>query len=146
MFFQDQTDAFLQSQSRKLASEEQTLQQRNVFKEILVWDKINIDQTFEMHRPLAFEATIQNQIMQFANQININHLTSNAKSHSYKVQFMTKEHFCKVQFQMKNYSHGHMECKVTISRNYVKCKAVLCYKTLKGNQTHGYMYIYEISD
>ena len=39
-----------------------------------------------------------------------------------------------------------MECKVTISRNYVKCKAVLCYKTLKGNQTHGYMYIYEISD
>ena len=81
-----------------MASEEQTLQQRNVFKEILVWGKIYIDQTFEMHRPLAFEATIQNQIMQFANQININHLTDNAKSHSYKVQFMTKEHFCKVQF------------------------------------------------
>ena len=44
---------------------------------------------------------------------------------------------------MKNYLHDHMECKVTIYRNYVKCKAVLCYKTLKGNQTHGYMYIYE---
>ena len=40
--------------------------------------------------------------------------------------------------------NGHMECKVTVSRNYVKCKAVLCYKTLKENQTHGY--IYEICD
>ena len=37
-----------------------------------------------------------------------------------------------------------MDCKVIIPRNFVKSKAVLCYKTLKENQTHGY--IYEICD
>ena len=50
------------------------------------------------HSTLTFEATINNQITQCENQININHLTCNAKSNLYKVQFMTKEHFWKVQF------------------------------------------------